>query len=66
MFTDVIQERQGAVDDENEKEILTPRNLWKPVPRKGKFSTENMQTRDFKLLSLMKRKVTIFIFVQVV
>jgi len=36
MFTDVTQEGQGVVDQENEEqEVITPVSQWKPVPRKG-------------------------------
>jgi len=40
MFTVVMQEGKGASSEEDEEEMVTPRDLWSQVPRKSTFSLE--------------------------
>ena len=41
----VVQEGEGDCIEQDEEETVTPRNLWKDVPRKSKVSSNCKTTR---------------------
>ena len=69
MLTGVVQEGKGVGDQENEEqeEIVTPRDQWKQVPRKGKFSLKYVNMWVHAIINKeMEKKLTISVCFQAV